>query len=313
MNKKTFVYFWVFFLLFQSCEVVESLKTKHPGPSTSVVQKETGIVAKGAVPTLVSRQFKFTEGPAVDKDGNVFFTDQPNDKIWEYDTSGKLSVFLEKAGRSNGLFFDQKGNLIACADEKNELWSISPKKKITVLIKNLKGKKLNGPNDVWVNLNGDIYFTDPYYQRYYWKRRATELDGEKVYLLRKGAKEPVVISAIFKKPNGIIGSPDGKYLYIADIDDNKTYRFEIGTDGSLVNSKVFAEQGSDGMTVDNAGNIYLTGIGISIYNTDGKKVQQIAIDEPWTANVCFGGKDRNKLFITASTAIYTLDMNVKGN
>lgn len=300
-----------------SCEEVKKLaskvKKKEPQKTEAApIITETN-VAQGAVPLLISKQFKFTEGPAVDKDGNVFFTDQPNDKIWKYDTAGKLSLFMDKAGRSNGLYFDSNGNLLTCADEKNELWSISPKKKITVLIKNYKGKKLNGPNDLWINNNGDIYFTDPYYQRYYWKRRESELDGEKVYLLARGAKEPVLVSGIFKKPNGIIGTPDGKYLYVADIGDNKTYRFDIASDGSLLNGKLLIEQGSDGMTIDNKGNLYLTGNGITVYNAEGKKIEHIDINEPWTANVCFGGKNRDKLFITASTAIYVLDMKVRGN
>src|SRR5664279_1009524 len=106
---------------------------------------------------LISDQFSFTEGPAVDKEGNVFFTDQPNNKIWEYDINRKLSLFMDSAGRSNGLYFDTKGNIISCADEHNQLWLISPQKKVTVLVNNIGGEILNGPNDVWVNpLNGDI-------------------------------------------------------------------------------------------------------------------------------------------------------------
>src|SRR5438128_9294640 len=113
--------------------------------SADTIQKNS-IIANGATPQLVSGQFKFTEGPAVDKQGNIFFTDQPNDKIWKYDTDGKLSLYMDKAGRSNGLFFDKKGNLISCADEKDEIWSISPDQKITVLLTNIEGKRMNGPN-----------------------------------------------------------------------------------------------------------------------------------------------------------------------
>src|SRR6202034_105907 len=112
-------------------------------------------------PVLISKQFSFTEGASVDKIGNVFFTDQPNDKIWEYDTDGKLSVFLDKAGRSNGMYFDKKGNLITCADEKDELWSVSPKKEITVLLKDYQGHLMNGPNDIWIDASGGIYMSDP--------------------------------------------------------------------------------------------------------------------------------------------------------
>ena len=85
-------------------------------------------------PQLVSKQFIFTEGPSVDKKGNVFFTDQPNNKIWEYSADGKLSVFMENAGRPNGTYFDANGNLITCADEHDQLWAISPGKKVKVLV-----------------------------------------------------------------------------------------------------------------------------------------------------------------------------------
>src|SRR5689334_20379652 len=123
------------------------------------------LVKKGATLVQVAKNFSFTEGPAADKKGNVFFTDQPNDKIWKYDTEGKLSVFMDKTGRSNGMDFDKKGRLISCADEKNEIWAITPDKKVTVLIDNFHGLRFNGPNDLWVDKKGGIYFTDPYYQR----------------------------------------------------------------------------------------------------------------------------------------------------
>jgi gluconolactonase len=265
------------------------------------------------VPTLVSKQFKFTEGPAVDREGNVFFTDQPNDKIWKYSSDGKLSIFMDKAGRSNGLYFDQKGNLLSCADEHNQLWSISPKGKITVLLKDYEGKKLNGPNDLWVNpKGGGIYFTDPYYQRPYWERKRPEIEGQKMYFLAKGKKVPIIVDDNLEQPNGIIGTPDGRFLYVADIKAKKTYRYQIGADGKLTDRQLFVEQGSDGMTIDNQGNIYLTGKGVTVYSPQGEKIQQIDVPAGWTANVTFGGKDRNILFITASESVFTLPMQVKG-
>lgn len=273
---------------------------------------ESSIIAPGASLQLISDQFKFTEGPAVDKKGNVYFTDQPNDKIWKYSIDGKLSVFLDKTGRSNGLYIDRKGNLLACADENNELWSISPDKKVTVLLSDVQGKKLNGPNDLWVDKKGGIYFTDPYYQRSYWTRKQPEINGEKVYYLPKGKNEPLIVDDQIKKPNGIIGTPDGRFLYVADIGDNKTYRYAIHSDGTLKDRQLFVEQGSDGMTLDHQGNLYLTGKGVTVYNPEGKKIAHIPVPAGWTANVCFYGKQRNKLFITASQAIYTLDMNVRG-
>jgi gluconolactonase len=275
-------------------------------------QTDTGIIADGATPQLISRDFKFTEGPAPDKQGNIYFTDQPNNKIWIYKTDGSLTLFLDSAGRSNGLYFDKKGNLLACADEQMQLWSIDRHKKITVLINELNNKKLNGPNDLWVSPRGDIYFTDPYYQRSWWTRTKPELDAEKVYVLARGSKTPVPVVDTLQRPNGIVGTPDGKYLYVADLKGNKTYRYRINKDGTLSQAQLFVNMGSDGITLDNRGNVYLTGRGVTVFNSQGQQIAQIPIPEKWTANVAFGGQQRNKLFITASEAIYVLDMKVKG-
>ena len=106
--------------------------------------------------------FSFTEGPAVDAEGNVYFTDQPNDRILRWGIDEKLTTFLQPAGRSNGLYFDRDGNLLACADEKNELWQIDMDKNVTVLVEDFEGRNLNGPNDLWVDKKGGIYFTDPF-------------------------------------------------------------------------------------------------------------------------------------------------------
>lgn len=269
------------------------------------------LVQKGASLMQVSKQFTFTEGPAVDKKGNIFFTDQPNDKIWKYSADGKLSLFMDKTGRSNGLYFDKKGRIIACADEKNELWAID-KGKVSVLLDNIKGLKANGPNDLWIDPKGGIYFTDPYYQRDYWTRKKPEIDKQNVYYLAKGSKEAMLVDGDLKQPNGIVGTSDGKYLFVADIRDSKTYRYEIQADGTLANRQLFAPMGSDGMTLDNQGNLYLTGRGVTIYNKEGEKLGNIPVPSNWVGNICFGGKDRKTLFITASESIYTLQMQVKG-
>ena len=264
-------------------------------------------------PVLISNKFSFTEGPAVDKEGNVFFTDQPNNQIWKYDINGKLSLFMDNAGRSNGLYFDENGNLISCADEHNQLWLISTAKKVTVLVYDFKGGILNGPNDVWVNpLNGNMYFTDPYYKRDYWKEDHSHMEEQNVYYLAKNKSEAALAETTLTKPNGIIGTPDGKFLFIADIGANKTYKYTINTDGSLSNKQLFISQGSDGMTIDNEGNIYLTGKGVTVFNKKGEMIEHIPIPEDWTANVCFGGKNKNELFITASKSVYVLHTKVKG-
>lgn len=265
---------------------------------------------KNEKPKLISKEFSFSEGPAVDKRGNIFFVDQPNDRIWEYDINGKLSLFMEHTLHSNGMYFDAKGNLISCADEQEQLVSISPDKKITVLIDDFAGKKLNGPNDVWVSPNGDIYITDPRYDRPWWTRKP-EVTGEKVYLLKRGSKTPVVVADGLQKPNGIVGTPDGKYLFVSDISGGKTYKYTIDK-GLLTNKHEFCAMGSDGMTLDAKGNVYLTGKGVTIFNSDGQKIGHIDIDEPWTANLCFGGKNRDELLITASKAVYVMKMKVRG-
>ncbi len=270
------------------------------------------VVKPGAALVQVSNQFTFTEGPAVDKMGNIYFTDQPNDKIWKYAIDGKLTVFMDKTGRANGLYVDKKGRIIACTDEHNELWAITPKKKVRILLNNFEGKKFNGPNDLWIDNKGGIYFTDPYYQRDYWQRKKPDLKGQYVYYLPKGKKLAVVVDSLLVKPNGIVGKADGSTLYVADIGDNKTYQYQINADGSLVDRQLYVSQGSDGMTIDREGNLYLTGKGVTIYNSSGIKMGNIPVPSDWVGNVCIGGLDHTTLFITASESVYTLRMLVKG-
>ena len=271
------------------------------------------IVAEGSLrPQLVSHQFSFTEGASVDRSGNIFFTDQPNNKIWEYRVDGELVLFMDSAGRSNGMYFDGDGRLVTCADEQEQLWSIGPDRSVRVLLRDVGGRRLNGPNDLWIDAKGGIYFTDPYYQRPYWTRTRSELDGEKVYYLKRGREQPVVVDSAVKKPNGIVGTPDGKSLYVSDIGDGKTYRYRIGVNGLLSGRELFCAQGSDGMTLDQRGNVYLTGDGVTVYDASGKKIAHIPVPEKWTANLCFGGRDKKTLFITASEGVYVLRMRVKG-
>jgi gluconolactonase len=270
------------------------------------------LFAGAPTPQLVARQFAFTEGPAVDKQGNIFFTDQPNDKIWKYDLDGKLSVFLSPSGRANGLYFDKKGNLLACADAQGQLWSIDPSGKPKVLVDKVNGQQLNGPNDVWASPQGGLFFTDPYYKRDYWPATRPAPIAEYVYYLAPGAGQPVVAESTLKKPNGLIGTPDGKQLYIADIEADKTYRYRLGPQGELLDKQLFVAQGSDGMTLDEQGNVYLTGKGVTIYSPAGQRLAHIDVPAAWTANLCFGGRDMKTLFITASEAVFTVPMRVRG-
>lgn len=271
-----------------------------------------GVVAPGATVKKLSSAFEFTEGPSVDSAGNLYFTDQPNDRIMKWSVNGELSTWLQPAGRANGTQFDRNGNLIACADEKNELWQISPTSKITVLVKDYQGKLLNGPNDVWVRPDNGLYFTDPFYKRSYWKRGPKEQDGEHVYFLPADRKGLTRVATDLQQPNGIIGTPDGKTLYVSDIGAGKTYAYDVQPDGSLLNKRLFCRLGSDGMTIDNEGDVYLTGRGVTVFNPSGAQIDHIDIAEPWTANVCFAGADRRTLFITASKSLYSVRTRVKG-
>lgn len=279
----------------------------------SCTSQSESIVADGAELVQVSNKFSFTEGPASHKNGDVFFTDQPNNKILKWNAlNNSIIVFKEPAGRSNGLYFDNEGYLIAAADDQNELWRIKMNGEVDTLLTHFEGKKLNGPNDLWIDKKGGIYFTDPYYQRPYWQRTEAELNKKRVYYISPDLSTVTIAAENFVQPNGIIGSADGKTLYIADIGDQKTFSFTINENGTLTNRTLFTKMGSDGMTIDNRGNIYLTGDGVTVFNTQGKKIMHIPINEEWTANVTFGGKKQDVLFITAKGSIYTLQMNVTG-
>jgi gluconolactonase len=165
---------------------------------------------------------------------------------------------------------------------------------------------------VWVRPDGVIYFTDPLYKREYWKRGPMEQDWQHFYYLAPDRKTLTRVTTDLKQPNGLVGTPDGKTLYVADIGAKKTWAYSVNPDGTLADKKLFCEQGSDGMTIDEAGNVYLTGKGVTVYDKAGTRVAQIDMPEGWTANVCFGGKGRDVLFVTASKSVYTVKMKVKG-
>ena len=285
------------------------------------------IVAEGEAPVRLADSYSFTEGPATDARGNVYFTDQPNNRIYRWDCeSGEITLFTDQSGRSNGMYFDAQGNLIACADMDNQLWRFDMRStsgrllpqgrkngQAEILITDYRGKLLNGPNDVWISKDGGYYLTDPYFKRDYWTRspeRQQPVEG--LYYLAPGSKQLLMLDSTLNQPNGIVGTPDGKHLYVAEAKENRILRYDILTDGSLTNRQVFANMGSDGMTIDDRGNIYLTGDGVTVFNKDGQKIAHFPIPEDWTANVCFGGKEHNILFITASKSVYTLKMLVHG-
>jgi len=283
--------------------------------SPSLAADESPVIAAGATLQRLAGEYRFTEGPTADAEGNVYFTDQPNDRIVRWNAAdGTVADWLMPAGRANGLFLTAEGQLLAAADEQNQLWSIAPDKSVTVVLDRQGGRLLNGPNDIWVSGRGDIYFTDPLYPRDYWQRDpATQQAGQHVYLLPAGATEARPVLTDLQQPNGIVGSLDGSTLYVSDIAAGRTYAYDIRNDGALLNKRLFCELGSDGMTTDNQGNVYLTGQGVSVFDSHGKQIEHIDVPQDWTANVTFGGKGHDLLFITASTAIYAIKMRVRGS
>jgi gluconolactonase len=277
-----------------------------------IATRAESVVALGAKLEKLAGGFAFTEGPTLDAHGNLFFVDQPNDRIMKWSADGKLSTWMQPSGHANGMMFDANGNLIACADEHNELWSIAPDKTVTVLVTNFNGKYLNGPNDVWIAPGGGMFLTDPFYRRKWWNHQMMALTNEEVFYLAPDRKTLRQVTDDLKKPNGITGTPDGKTLFVSDIRAGQTWRYDIQPDGTLTNKTFFCALGSDGMTIDAEGNVYLTGHGVTVFDKSGKQIDQIDVPEKWSANVCFGGPDHQTLFITASESLYSIKLRVKG-
>ncbi|HMQ46003.1 MAG TPA: SMP-30/gluconolactonase/LRE family protein [Saprospiraceae bacterium] len=279
--------------------------------------------------------FSFTEGPAVDKQGNVFFTDQPNDRIYRWDAvTEAITVFLEGAGRANGMAFDQDGYLIACADMHGELWKIAPDGSHEVLINHYNGKLLNGPNDLWINpLTGDIYLTDPLFPRAYWNdddprkqawppthsEQAETGKGGHVYYLAPESKALIRVTEGWDAdawPNGIVGTPDGKKLYVnkwAGGNMGGIWVFDIMENGTLSLGRKFSDTGGDGMSMDELGNIYISNAsGVVVLDPNGNQILTIDPGGGATNNV-FAGQDGKTLFITGPTDRVTkVQMNVSG-
>lgn len=246
--------------------------------------------------------FRFTEGPAADREGNIYFTDIPNNRILKWTRAGELSTFLENSGGANGLLFDKDGNLIACAGGIGKLVSIDPKGRITVLADTYGGKPFNSPNDLWIDRKGGIYFTDPRYG----SRENLPQDGEHVYYLSPNRKKLIRVIEDMVRPNGIIGTPDGKHLYVADHGANQIYLYSIRRNGTLADKKLFVGQGSDGMTLDAEGNLYLTDEAVTVYAPSGEKIRTIEVPER-PSNVCFG-QGGTTLYITARQSLYAIDL-----
>lgn len=291
-----------FTLLSCSNRPVEENNQKNKHESETLIAKEIEKLAGG---------FTFTEGPAVDSQGNVYFTDIPNNLILIWTTADNLDTFRLNSGYANGLYFDKDENLLACEREKGQITSTKPSGEYLPIATQYKGKRFNQPNDIWSDVKGGVYFSDPVYSA---DEQELPQDGMHVYYITPDYKSVLRVCDDLVKPNGIIGTPDGKTLYITDSQAGKTYKYAIQEDGSLKNKTLFVELGCDGMTIDTAGNVYLTTNGknaVDIFSPSGDLLESIEVPEK-PSNLCFGGKDRNQLYITARTSIYRIGLDAKG-
>jgi sugar lactone lactonase YvrE len=261
----------------------------------------------------IAKDLKFTEGPVWCPEGYLLFSDIPADTIYKWTPDGKLEKFRSPSGNSNGLTLDRQGRLIACEHGNRRVSRTELDGTIKILAEKYNGKRLNSPNDVVVKSDGSIYFTDPPYGVEQAKR---ELDIQGVYRISPDGTLTLLAND-FEKPNGLVFSPDEKVLYIADTDRKHVRAFDVKSDGTLANGRIFADlsaekqNGPDGMKVDEKGNLYVTSGVVWVFDKAGKHLCNIVTPEP-PANCAFGGKDNKTLFITARTSVYKVQLKVKG-
>ncbi len=283
----------------------------------------TGIIAPGAEVEMVQSGYVFLEGPAADAEGNLFFSDPQSSKDYKLSLDGTIELVRENTNMANGHYFAANGDLVQCETLKRRLIAVTPAGEIKVLADKFDGKKFNNTNDLWIDPRGGIYFSDPFYVK---KVGSMEQSGEHVYYLMPDRNEVLCVDDDLARPNGLIGTDDGKTLYVADLGKSftdsdgvrqkagrKTYAYDIQPDGTLKNKRLFANQGADGVTLDENGNLYLTGGSqITVYDPKGEVIVEIKIPEA-PANVTFAGKDRKTLYICARTSLYSLKMAVRGH
>ncbi len=275
-----------------------------------------GIGPAGPI-TKLHTGFKFTEGPAADRNGNVYFSDIPNERIHKVDAEGKLSVFREKSNRANGLMLNAKGEIVAC-EGAGQVVAYSPDgKSRRVLADSYDGKRFNAPNDLVIDRQGGVYFTDPWFG----PRQPLPQGKTAVYYIAADGKVSRLIDDL-PNPNGALLSPDEKTLYVIPSGQAEMMAYPVEAPGKIGKGRVFCtlkqrreggKSGGDGLTVDEKGNLYITSeLGLQVFAPDGKLLGIIALPEV-PANVEFGGKDLKTLYVTARTSLYTIPMEVKGH
>lgn len=261
--------------------------------------------------------FDFTEGPAADTHGNIFFSDIPKATIHNIDPTGKLSVFTDKSNTSNGLMFNAKGEMIACEmDGAIAAWDVAKKARRVVTDKYM-GKRYNAPNDLVVDKVGGVYFTDPTF------RAPMPLPQGKAAVYYVNAQGDVTrLIDNLPNPNGVRLSPDEKTLYVIPSGQADMMSYPVEAPGKIGAGKVYCtlEQpkgkkggGGDGLAVDSNGNLYITSaLGLQVFDPAGKMLGVIGFPEQ-PSNATFGGPDLKTLYVTARKSIYTAQMEVRGH
>ena len=276
----------------------QPIKANAEGKSKSKVFET---VEAGSEWQVVSEGHGFTEGPTANAQGEVFFTDIPKSLIHKIGLDGKVSVFAENTGHANGLGFGPDGRLFACADGKKQITAYTPDAKETVVAEGFSS------NDLCVSFKGDIYVSDP--------------PGKKVWLVSKSGEKRVVDEGL-TFPNGLRFSPDQSLLYVCDMKGRYVYSYDVQPDGTLANKQKYfhvhadddAVTNSDGMTLDRDGRLYVcTSLGLQVFDQAGRV--NCIFPKPqnkWLANVAFGGKDFNELYLACADKIYKRKTKVKG-
>ena len=205
-----------------------------------MAQEGAGLIAPGATVKKVQSGFTFTEGPAADAEGDVYFTDIPAERIYKWSCkNGTISLYREKTGQANGLMFDGKGRLVICEMGNNRVTLDDMKGAIIVLADSHKGNKLNSPNDLWIDPHGGIYFSDFLRER---GAKSAQEGGLQIYYISSDYKSIIRVTNDLVAPNGLIGAPDGKSIYIADPGDNKTWVYKIQPNGTLTDKIIFVNR-----------------------------------------------------------------------
>ncbi|MEZ6090211.1 MAG: SMP-30/gluconolactonase/LRE family protein [Pirellulaceae bacterium] len=261
--------------------------------------------------------FQFTEGPASDGEGTLYFTDIPAETIFQLSADGKISPLTTTSGHANGLMFDGEKHLIACQMDGQVVRIDRKTKDVEVLAGQYEGKRFNAPNDLVIDRQGGVYFTDPLF-------RAPEPlpQGTQGFYYIAPDKSVTQLDKDLPAPNGIALSPDEKTLYVIPSMSAEMLAYDVKEPGKIENRRVFCRlkqkqadgnSGGDGMTIDTKGNLYITAAtGVQVFDPSGKMLGNIAFPQQ-PANVTFGGPDRKTLYVTARTGLYRCAMEAAGH